>query len=537
MSYIALYRKFRPKTFGEVEGQEHITTTLQNQIISDSVAHAYLFCGTRGTGKTSTALIFAKTLNCQNPVVTETTYEPCNECESCIESNKNANINIVEIDAASNNGVDNIREIKENVRYHVANANYKIYIIDEVHMLSIGAFNALLKTLEEPPERTMFILATTDPHKIPQTILSRCQRYDFKRITADDIKQTILSYLEIENVEMTDEAAGYISILADGAMRDALTITDQALSYFPNQLITIEKVQDVLGTVDKAIYFEFCEKLMERDIKSLLELVSKIVEEGKNVSQFVSDIIDFLRSILVAKMANGVVTQNMINASADAIKQYTAIGEVADKDRLIYIIERFSELMLDMKIQTNQRTMLEILCVKLCTPSLNDDVSDLIIRIQELEKKLENLNSGNFVVNSPIHNDLVENVEVEQQRPKNLEVAIPDDIKDVITNWGFITNQIRETWHKALFKLTYGGFIEGDEAMYIVSTDRSSNSYLSKKEAQIHSILEFKYNKTFKLKYITEDEFNSKNGITKNDFLVEQTKVAEVIDFEIDFLD
>ncbi len=542
MSYIALYRKFRPKTFGEVEGQEHITTTLQNQIISDSVAHAYLFCGTRGTGKTSTALIFAKTLNCQSPVVTETTYEPCNQCESCVESNKNANINIVEIDAASNNGVDNIREIKENVRYHVANANYKIYIIDEVHMLSIGAFNALLKTLEEPPERTMFILATTDPHKIPQTILSRCQRYDFKRITSEDIKQTILSYLEIEKVEMTDEAAGYISVLADGAMRDALTITDQALSYFPNQLITIEKVQDVLGTVDKAIYFEFCEKLMERDIKSLLDLIAKVVEEGKNISQFVSDIIDFLRSILVAKMANGVVTQNMINASQDAIKQYTAIGEVADKDRLIYIIERFSELILDMKIQTNQRTMLEILCVKLCTPSLNDDVSDLVMRIQELEKKLENMGSGNFVMNnSSIQSDIVpnavHNVDGVHQTPKNLDVAIPNDIKEVITNWGQLISQIRETWHKALFKLTYGGFIEGEDALYIVSTDRSSNSYLSKKEAQIHSILEFKYNKSFKLKYITEDEFNAKNGITKTDFLVEETKVAEVIDFEIDFLD
>ncbi len=533
MSYIALYRKFRPKTFSEVEGQEHITTTLQNQIISDSVAHAYLFCGTRGTGKTSTALLFAKTLNCQSPIVTETTYEPCNACESCVESNKSANLNIVEIDAASNNGVDNIREIKENVRYQVTNANYKIYIIDEVHMLSIGAFNALLKTLEEPPDRTMFILATTDPHKIPQTILSRCQRYDFKRITAETISNTVSGYLKMENVDMTEEAMGYISILADGAMRDALTITDQAISYFPNQTITIEKVQEVLGTVDKSVYFEFCEQLMERNIKSVLDIIARVVEEGKNISQFVADIIDFLRSILVAKMADGNVTQNMINASKDAIEQYTAIGRISDKDRLIYIIERFSELLIDLKVQTNQRTLLEVLCVKLCTPSLNDNLEDLVVRIQELEEKVKSLSEGGvYVQQSPV-------MEVEEapKRKENLEVAIPDDIEDAITSWREITGRIRETWHQALFKLTYGGYVEGDDALYIVTANKSANSFLSKKEAQIHSILEFKYNKSFKLKYITEAEFNAKNGVTKNQFLEEQSKVEEVINFEIDFLD
>ncbi len=534
MSYIALYRKFRPKTFSEVEGQEHITKTLQNQIISDSVAHAYLFCGTRGTGKTSTALIFAKTLNCQTPIVSETTYEPCNSCESCVESNKNANLNIVEIDAASNNGVDNIREIKENVRYQVTNANYKIYIIDEVHMLSIGAFNALLKTLEEPPERTMFILATTDPHKIPQTILSRCQRYDFKRITAEDIAQTISGYLKAENVDMTDEAIGYISILGDGAMRDALTITDQALSYFPNQTITIEKVQEVLGTVDKSVYFEFCEVLMERNIKSVLDIIARVIEEGKNVSQFVSDIIDFLRSILVAKMADGNVTQNMINASKDAIEQYTAIGRISDKDRLIYIIERFSELLADLKVQTNQRTLLEVMCVKLCTPSLNDNLDDLVVRIQELEKKVRRLSEGGYVQQAQTP---TEQVVDEPKRKENLEVAIPDDIADAITSWREITSRIRETWHQALFKLTYGGYVEGDDALYIVSANKSANSFLSKKEAQIHGILEFKYNKSFKLKYITEAEFTAKNGVTKNEFLEEQNKVEEVINFEIDFLD
>ncbi len=535
MSYVALYRKFRPKTFSDVEGQEHITTTLQNQIISNSVAHAYLFCGTRGTGKTSTALIFAKALNCLSPIIKENTFEPCNECESCIESNKNTNLNIVEIDAASNNGVDNIREIKENVRYHVVNANYKIYIIDEVHMLSIGAFNALLKTLEEPPENTMFILATTDPHKIPQTILSRCQRYDFKRITVSDIKNTIGGYLKLENIDMTDEAMSYIAILADGALRDALTITDQAISYFPNQTITIEKVQDVLGTVDKAIYFEFCEQLMERNIEKVLDLIANIVEEGKNVTQFVTDIIDFLRSILVAKMANGNVTQNMINASKEAIEQYVAIGNIVEKDRLIYVIEQFSALLVDLKITDNPRVVFEVMCIKLCTPSLNDNMDDLILRIAELEKKIENLGDG--VVYTPVIKEPVKEVEQEVANKKKLEIAIPEDIGEVIKNWSSIANSIRETWHKSLFKLTYGGFIDGEDALYIVSKDKSSNSYLSKKSTQIQSILEFKYNKTFNLKYTTEAEFNSKNGITKNDFFEEQEKVSDAIDFEINFVD
>ncbi len=531
MSYVALYRKFRPRTFGEVEGQEHITTTLQNQIISNTVAHAYLFCGTRGTGKTSTALIFAKTLNCQSPIVTETTYEPCNSCESCIESNKNANLNIVEIDAASNNGVDNIREIKENVRYHVTNANYKIYIIDEVHMLSIGAFNALLKTLEEPPENTMFILATTDPHKIPQTILSRCQRYDFKRITVDDIKNTISGYLKLENIEMTDEALGYISILADGAFRDALTITDQAISYFPNQLITIEKVQGVLGTVDKAIYFEFCENLMNRNIKGVLDVIAEITVEGKNIAQFVADVIDFLRSILIAKMAEGNVTQNMINASQDAINQFIAIGKIVEKDRLIYVIEKFSELLVDLKIQPNQRVSFEVMCVRLCTPSVSSNIDDLVLRIQELEKRLENLGENVTYISQESANS------EEAPRRKNLDIAIPEEIEEVIKNWAGITNGIRETWHKSLFKFTYGGYIQGENCLYVVARDKSSKSYLEKKEPQIQSILEFKYNKSFVIKYITETEFNSKNGISKNDFFEEQSKIAETIDFEIDFLD
>lgn len=541
MPYVALYRKFRPKTFLEVEGQEHITTTLQNQIISGSVAHAYLFCGTRGTGKTSTALIFAKTLNCQSPIITESTYEPCNICESCVESNKNTNLNIVEIDAASNNGVDNIREIKENVRYRVTNANYKIYIIDEVHMLSIGAFNALLKTLEEPPEQTLFILATTDPHKIPQTILSRCQRYDFKRISSTDIANTIESYLKIENVDMTEEAVNYISILADGALRDALTITDQAISYFRNQKITIEKVQDVLGTVDKTVYFEFCEHLMERNIQGCLEIITQIVEEGKNILQFVSDIIDFMRSILVVKMADGNVTQHMINASKDVINMYYAVGKIVDKDRMIYIIERFSELTVDLKVQNNQRTMLEVLCVKLCTPSLNDNLDDLVLRIRELEEKIENLENGNIQniqtyreQNASVEKSIDENA---KKQKKQFEGAIPDDIKNAINSWGAITNEIRETWHSALFKLSYGGFIEGDDALYVVCKDKVSCGCLSKKENQIHAILEFKYNKSFNIRYIIESDFDEKNGVTKSDFHEVKDKIKSSIDFEINFED
>ena len=241
MSYTALYRKFRPATFDEVKGQDHIVKTLQNQIEANRIGHAYLFCGTRGTGKTSIAKIFAKAVNCEHPV----NGSPCNECASCKAIAAGSSMNVVEIDAASNNGVDNIRQIREEIQYSPADGKYKVYIIDEVHMLSIGAFNALLKTLEEPPAYVIFVLATTEPHNIPITILSRCQRYDFKRITIDTIADRLSELMEKEQVTVEDKAIRYVAKAADGSMRDALSLLDQCIAFYLGQTLTYETVLEV----------------------------------------------------------------------------------------------------------------------------------------------------------------------------------------------------------------------------------------------------------------------------------------------------
>ena len=250
MSYTALYRKFRPAEFEDVKGQDHIVTTLKNQIRSGRIGHAYLFCGTRGTGKTTVAKIFARAVNCEHPV----DGSPCGECDMCRNIASGAYMNVVEIDAASNNGVDNIRSIREEVEYRPAQGRYKVYIIDEVHMLSIGAFNALLKTLEEPPEYVIFILATTEVHKIPVTILSRCQRYDFRRITIDTITARLKELMIKEQVEVEERAVRYIAKAADGSMRDALSLLDQCIAFHIGEKLTYDKVLDVLGAVDTDVY-------------------------------------------------------------------------------------------------------------------------------------------------------------------------------------------------------------------------------------------------------------------------------------------
>ena len=266
MSYTALYRKFRPTSFEDVKGQDHIITTLQNQIKANRIGHAYLFCGTRGTGKTTVAKIFAKAVNCEHPV----DGSPCGECAMCRSIAAGTSMNVIEIDAASNNGVDNIREIREEVTYRPTEGKYKVYIIDEVHMLSIGAFNALLKTLEEPPEYVIFILATTEVHKIPLTILSRCQHYDFKRITIDTIAARMNELMEAEQVDVEEKAIRYIAKAADGSMRDALSLLDQCIAFYLGQKLTYDNVLEVLGAVDTDVFSRLLRKIIQRDVSAEL---------------------------------------------------------------------------------------------------------------------------------------------------------------------------------------------------------------------------------------------------------------------------
>ncbi|MBR4808021.1 MAG: DNA polymerase III subunit gamma/tau, partial [Lachnospiraceae bacterium] len=273
MSYVALYRKFRPGEFEDVKGQEHIVTTLRNQIKADRIGHAYLFCGTRGTGKTTIAKLFARAVNCEHPV----DGSPCNECETCKAILEGRSMNVVEIDAASNNGVDNIREIRDEVNYSPTEGRFRVYIIDEVHMLSAGAYNALLKTLEEPPEYVIFILATTEVHKIPVTVMSRCQRYDFRRISIDTISDRLSEIARIEGIDAEDKALRYIARVADGSMRDALSLMDRCIAFFMGQKLTYDKVLDTLGAVDTAVFGEMLDLVLSGDISGLMTKVEEIV--------------------------------------------------------------------------------------------------------------------------------------------------------------------------------------------------------------------------------------------------------------------
>ncbi len=292
MAYTALYRKYRPTEFADVKGQDHIVTTLKNQISAGRIGHAYLFCGTRGTGKTTIAKILAKAVNCEHPI----DGSPCGECESCRAIAEGTSMNVIEIDAASNNGVENIRQIREEVSYPPTEGKYKVYIIDEVHMLSIGAFNALLKTLEEPPEYVLFLLATTEANKIPVTILSRCQRYDFRRIGIETIAARLADLLAEEGVEAEEKAIRYVARAADGSMRDALSLMDQCIAFYLGERLTLEKVLDVLGAADTEVFSRLLRALMAQDVSGAIRLLEEVVMQGKELGQFVTDFIWYLRN-------------------------------------------------------------------------------------------------------------------------------------------------------------------------------------------------------------------------------------------------
>ena len=300
MSYQALYRKWRPQVFADVKGQDHIVKTLQNQIGSGRIGHAYLFCGTRGTGKTTVAKILARAVNCEHPV----DGSPCGECPSCKQILAGTSLNVVEIDAASNNGVENIREIREQVQYPPTEGKYRVYIIDEVHMLSTGAFNALLKTLEEPPSYVIFILATTEVHKIPITVLSRCQRYDFRRITLDTITARLKELTEAENMPVEDKALRYVAKAGDGSMRDALSLLDQCAAFHFGETLTYEHVLDVLGAVDNSVFRDLFHAIRENRTKDCILKLEEMVVQGRELSQFVVDFIWFLRNLLLLRTAD-----------------------------------------------------------------------------------------------------------------------------------------------------------------------------------------------------------------------------------------
>ncbi len=383
MSYTALYRKFRPAEFGDVKGQEHIVTTLQNQIKADRIGHAYLFCGTRGTGKTTVAKIFARAVNCEHPV----DGSPCGECAMCRSIAAGTSMNVIEIDAASNNGVDNIREIKEEVTYRPTEGRYKVYIIDEVHMLSSGAFNALLKTLEEPPEYVIFILATTEVHKIPVTIMSRCQHYDFRRITIDTISGRLKELMEAEQVEVEDKAIRYIAKAADGSMRDALSLLDQCIAFYLGKKLTYDHVLEVLGAVDTDVFSRLLRNLIHRNVPAVLDTVEELVMQGRELLQLSVDFTWYLRNLLLVKTSD--MPEDVLDVSSENLALLKEESEMIETDVLLRYIRIFSELSEQLRYATQKRVLLEVTLIKLCTPAMEVKTDSLLDRIRALEERLE----------------------------------------------------------------------------------------------------------------------------------------------------
>lgn len=382
MGYTALYRKWRPATFADVRGQDHIVTTLKNQINSGRIGHAYLFCGTRGTGKTSIAKIFARAVNCEHPV----DGSPCGECASCKAIAAGASMNVVEIDAASNNGVDNIRQIREEVEYSPADGKYRVYIIDEVHMLSTGAFNALLKTLEEPPSYVIFILATTEAHRIPITVLSRCQRYDFRRIGGETITARLREMAETEGIETEEKALRYVAKKGDGSLRDAISLFDQCAAFYYGEKLTFERVLDVLGAVDNEVYSHFLRLLHEKDVGGCLRQVEELILQGRDLSQFTADFVWYMRGLLLAQ--TGDAPEELLDMSGeDRARLLEDAAQVPEEAAMRYI-RVLSETMNQMRYSNSRRVLLEITLIKLTHPSMETTTDSLQQRIAELEERL-----------------------------------------------------------------------------------------------------------------------------------------------------
>ena len=379
--YQVLYRKYRPRVFSDVVGQEHITSTLSKEIETGKISHAYLFTGSRGTGKTTCAKILSKAVNCLNPI----TGNPCNECEICKGLDSGAILDVVEIDAASNNGVDSIRDIRDEINFTPASCKYRVYIIDEVHMLSIGAFNALLKTLEEPPAHVKFILATTEVHKLPVTIVSRCQRFDFKRVSPEAMKQRMEYIAECENFTADDEALSLIARIADGGMRDALSLLDQCTGH--GKHISAEIVCDVAGMTGKDHLFALADATAETNAGKALEIVNDLHSNSCDMERLCSDLINHFRNLMIVKTVKS--ASEILVCTAEELEQYKTQSNKLTLENILYCISLLQESMANIKRGVNRRIEMEMSMIKLATPNIASDNEALLRRISDLEIKIK----------------------------------------------------------------------------------------------------------------------------------------------------
>ncbi len=494
MAYKALYREWRPQTFNDVVGQEHITTTLKNQIINERTAHAYLFCGTRGTGKTSTAKVMAKALNCLDLK----DGEPCNQCEMCKKINEGLAIDITELDAASNNGVDNIRDIIDDVQYPPQEARFKVYIMDEVHMLSIGAVNAFLKTLEEPPKNVVFILATTDPQKLPITILSRCQRFDFKRISRKDITGRLRKIVTEQGIFCDDKSLDLVARVSDGAMRDSLSILDQAISIGDGK-VDYDELVSMLGLVTNDNLFKIVDSIIKRDIESAMEIIEELVLTGKDMTLFIKDLIVHYRNLLMIKVTSN--PEEVLDTAEENIEKLKVQGAKLKVEEIMRCIRIVQECDEEAKLSKQARVYLELAVIKMCKIEYDTSKEVMLARINKLEQAIR---SGNIQVNTNLEEvkSQVSNEAVNKKVLNNKQQNAPQSSNnyEVVNENSTLTPEyLRKVWKDILetFKS------RGKYMVYIALAKGISKVSCNK------GVVEFRY---------TYEYRHNKERLEKNDF-------------------
>ncbi|MFA6309667.1 MAG: DNA polymerase III subunit gamma/tau [Clostridia bacterium] len=590
MSYIALYRKWRPLVFEDVVEQQHVVKTLRQSVTTGRIANTYLFCGTRGTGKTSMAKIFSRAINCLSP----NNGDPCNECEICKGLLNESILDVIEIDAASNNSVDNVRQIRDEVIYAPSKAKWKVYIIDEVHMLSTGAFNALLKTLEEPPSHTVFILATTDPQKLPATILSRCQRFDFRRISIESISERLNAIAKDCNVNVSEDALLLIARLADGALRDAISILDQCIS-IGNIDIGYEDVINLVGIVNDSFMFDLAGFIKAKDINKILTSIDDLIQAGKDVPHFVSDLILYYRNLLICKLSGNV--SDIIQTSADVLVNMKELAATLSNDEIYNIITELSLLHDNLKWVTLPRTALEVALIKLCenTVSLNSD--DVNGRLNVLEDRMSKLGNaagtmpaeaktapkpepqttshGNSLPENSSQEAVAENLPQEsitenhpqepsprtvpeqkvEANPIEEDNSVPEPAQKSETKtdkdekelscWSEISDEIKSFGRMAIYSNLYNSkaYELSDK---IIGISFKGNSHINEKiifsadnKKYIEEIISKKLGKEILIKCIKKEEFipENINETEETDFLDKATEAAKKLNIKINIID
>ena len=543
MSYVALYRKARPRTFEEVKGQDHIVKTLKNQVKAGRTQHAYLFCGTRGTGKTSVAKIMAKAVNCEHPV----DGSPCNECASCRAIAAGNSMNVIEIDAASNNGVDNIREIVEEVRYRPTQGNFKVYIIDEVHMLSAGAFNALLKTLEEPPSYIIFILATTESGKIPTTILSRCQRYDFRRIDQETIIARMRELTERENVEAEDRALRFVARSADGSMRDALSLLDQCMAFYMGETLTYEKALSALGAVDTDVFGELLGEIIAGNAGRAVLIFEKVMERGREVGQFVSDFLWYMRNLLLAATSDEAL--EAVDASDEQLEVLKMHASHVEPETVMRYIRILSDLWNSMRLASNRRVLTEVAIVRLCRPQMEATDAAFRDRVRALEDRLDQLQTFGVPVRDSGNGSAFSENEKSYPEPKEETAppphAAPEELQQIRAEWESVRQEVDSGLLRGLLiksEPLYNA-VDMDGKLYIRSANSTLDGYIESGSrdvdrycGEIQEAVRKRYGREVEVVLKSSHEKGGKlYGISVEDILKDTSKINVSVEVSEDF--